>query len=304
MVTLSKREILFASMGMAALAGAKPAWGQAATAAPPRRNQRPPVPIQKAKTTYMWQVPKGAHGALGAPNGLAMDERGRGFWYCEEEGPKGDRLNAEAILVDFNGKELKRLKTPASNPSGLAQGGGYVWIGSRDRGFFQVDIDTNEITQRDHPLTPPGNPSRSTHGMAWDNDNNKLWVADPQLGVMTRMDPKTFIADRAIKLDLSHYTRLHGLGYSTGFVWGVGWKDNTPGVPSTRYDLGHGGIVKYDINTGLPVLYIDFVPNSIDPHAMAIDKTGKIFICDAGFHPGMPERSAPSTGYMGYVTLL
>jgi hypothetical protein len=252
----------------------------------------------------MWKAPGGAKGLPGAPNALAMDERGRGMWYGEEEGPLGDRQNCEAILVDMNGKVLKRLSTPAVNVSGMAQGGGYIWMGSSGRGFYQVNIDTGEVTARDHALTPPGNPSGSTHGMAWDDDAGKLWAADARLGVHVRMDPKTFAADRAIKIDTSYFTRVHGMAYHKGFLWQVGWRDNTPGVPSTRYDLGHGGLIKYDINTGLPVLYVDFLPNSIDPHACTLDKDGKIYISDAGYHPGMPDRNSPYTGVVGYVTIL
>lgn len=308
---LNKRELLFAGVGLGAMGMAGAALAQTAPAAatapgvinPPRRRVPVPVPVQQAKTNLMWQVPKGALGLVGAPNAIALDERGRGLWYGEENGPLGDRENCPAVLVDFNGKEIKRLHTPSFNVSGMAQGGGYIWIGHK-LGFYQVDIDTNEITHRDHPLTPPGNPSGNTHGMAWDDDNKKLWLADPQTGVIFRIDPKTFAPDRAIKIDTAYFGRTHGIGYRDGFLYQAAWRDNTPGVESTRYDMGLGGIIKYNINTGLPVLYIAFGPNSIDPHAVAVDKAGKIYICDAGLHPGIPERTPPYSGYVGTVTLL
>src|SRR6266481_2746222 len=37
-------------------------------------------------------------------------------------------LTEHAWLVDWNGKLLKTIKTPSRNTSGMAVGGGYIWM--------------------------------------------------------------------------------------------------------------------------------------------------------------------------------
>jgi hypothetical protein len=115
---LVAKGLIAQSQSGGAKAGSGRGGSRAAVAAPEKL---------RAKTTVMRQTPKGGNRMPGSPNGLAMDERGRGIWYGEEEGPLGDRQNCEAILVDMNGKELKRLHSPAVNVSALAEGGGCVW---------------------------------------------------------------------------------------------------------------------------------------------------------------------------------
>ena len=107
-----------------------------------------------------------------------------------------------------------------------------------------------------------------------------------------------------IKIDYNHFTRIHDFACYDGCLYQVGWVENVPGVPTTSYESGHGGIMKYDLRTGDVVAYIDFEPNSIDPHGCAIDRNGRIYVSDAGFHPGIPDRTPPFTGKIGFITLL
>jgi hypothetical protein len=137
--SMTKREFLAASVGAGlALGERRAAFAQQGSAAPPRvgggpsgKNER--IPTRKAKTTKLFKSPQGF------PNGIAVAPEG--LWIAEQKlsgeqavsykmaEPKD--LSEAAWLVDWNGKLLKTVKTPSRNTSGMAYGGGYVWMCSR-----------------------------------------------------------------------------------------------------------------------------------------------------------------------------
>ena len=53
---------------------------------------------------------------------------------------------------------LKTVKTPSRNTSGMAVGGGYVWMiaNAPPQGVFQVDMNSKLISHRQIPLGAPG----------------------------------------------------------------------------------------------------------------------------------------------------
>jgi len=63
-----------------------------------------------------------------------------------------------AWLVDWNGKLLKTVSTHSRNTSGMAYGGGCVWMGANAApyGIFQDDIHSKQISHRQIPLSIDG----------------------------------------------------------------------------------------------------------------------------------------------------
>ena len=52
-----------------------------------------------------------------------------------------------------------------------------------------------------------------------------------------------------------------------------------------------------DYATGRVLETVDFVSNSCDPHGLAL-WNGKLISCDAGIHPGWPNRDSPTAGWI------
>ena len=105
--------------------------------------------------------------------------------------PNRKSLTEEAWLVDWNGKLLKTVTTPSRNTSGMAVGGGYVWMvaNAPPEGVFQVDMNSRLVSHRQIPLGP-ANDGGGCHGALWHDD--KLWIASLRLRGNLRVDPKTW----------------------------------------------------------------------------------------------------------------
>ena len=126
---MTKREFLAASVGAGlALGKAGSALAQQAVAAAPRAAAK--IPSRTAKTTKLFKSPPGF------PNGIAVTPEG--LWIAEQKMsggaavtyhlPEPKDLPEAAWLVDWNGKLLKTVTTQSRNTSGMAVGGGYVWM--------------------------------------------------------------------------------------------------------------------------------------------------------------------------------
>src|SRR5215831_15064603 len=130
---MTKREFLTAGIGTGlALAKATAAFSQQTSAAARSGGTSggKRIPTRKAKTTKLFRSPEGF------PNGIAVTPEG--LWIGEQKmsgaqavqyhlaEPKN--LSEAAWLVDWNGKLLKTVTTPSRNTSGMAVGGGYVWM--------------------------------------------------------------------------------------------------------------------------------------------------------------------------------
>ena len=99
------------------------------------------VQSRRAKTTKLFKSPPGF------PNGVAVTAEG--LWIGEQKLsgaqaaayrlPEPENLMEAAWLVDRNGKVLKTVTTPSRNTSGMAVGGGYVWMvaNARPRASFK-----------------------------------------------------------------------------------------------------------------------------------------------------------------------
>ena len=87
----------------------------------------------------------------------------------------GIRRELRAHLL---GKLLKTLKTQSKNTSGIAYGGGCVWMAANSSaapGIHQLDLDGRELSNRQIPLGPPDN-GGGCHGIEY--LDGKIFIAD------------------------------------------------------------------------------------------------------------------------------
>jgi hypothetical protein len=296
---INKREFLAAaagslSVGIASTASAQQAQesagggrGAGSTA------RRQPVPNRLAKTTLLFKSPPGY------PNAIAVAPEG--LWIGEQKlsGPAAAQyhlsdpadLHEAAWLVDWNGKLLKTVMTESRNTSGMAYGGGYIWMCANEppEGIFQTDLNSRTISHRQIPLGPPDN-GGGCHGALWHDD--KLWIASLRLHGILRVDPKTWTPEFFIPVNLPpERSRLHGIAWDNGAIWIVTGND------SKSFAEGRPGLAKYDATTGELLETVDFVPGSADPHGLAMHD-GSLISCDAGLHPGWAANESPTTGYI------
>lgn len=296
---MTKREFLAASIGAGtALSKGPAAFAQQASAVARRdggssgANRR--APSRMAKTTKLFKCPPGF------PNGLAVTPEG--LWIGEQKMsgaqavtyklPEPKSLNENAWLVDWNGKVLKTVTTPSRNTSGMAVGGGYVWMvaNAPPQGVFQVDMNSKLISHRQIPLGP-ANDGGGSHGAKW--HDGKLWISSLRLRGNLRVDPKTWTPEFMIPFYQAHPDRVryHDIAFDNETMWQV------VGNNSSSYREGKPGLVRYEVATGRVLETVDFVPGSCDPHGLDMHD-GKLIGCDAGIHPGWPTNDSPTAGWI------
>ena len=280
---MTKREFMLAGLGAGLALGGKRALAQREDSAPRR----------VAKTTKLFKSPSGFPNAVDAtPEGLWIAEQKMSGEQAKQYGvtPPKD-LSEAAWLVDWNGKLLKTVMTPSRNTSGMAVGGGYVWMGANaaPQGVFQVDMDGKVISHRQIPLGPPDN-GGGCHGVMW--HEGKLWISALRLRGALRVDPKTWEPEFMIPFYQGpNVSRYHATAWDNGAIWQV------TGNNSTSYAEGRPGLVKYDAATGRVLEIVDFAPGSCDPHGLTMHD-GALISCDAGIHPNWPTNDSPTAGWI------
>jgi len=300
---MTKREFLAAGAGAGfALANARAAFAQqsAVAARPAAAKASTDGQVQKriAKTKKLFKSPPGY------PNGLAVTPEG--LWIGEQKLsgrqadsyhlPEPKSLAEHAWLVDWSGKVLKTVTTPSRNTSGMAVGGGYVWMvaNALPEGVFQVDMDSKLISHRQIPLGPPDN-GGGCHGAMW--HEGKLWIASLRLRGNIRVDPKTWEPEFMIPFyQAPDRVRYHDITWDNGTIWQV------VGNNSTRYSEYRPCLVRYEATTGKVLEVVDFAPGSSDPHGLAMHD-GKLIACDAGIHPGWPNNDSPTAGWIFQIDI-
>jgi len=323
-----RRELLGAGIGLFSSLGARTVFGQAGQAkrdtgtdALGRRIGGPApaprqVPKRVAKTTKLFLTPPGW------PNAIDIDhDQQRGFWVQEQ---RHDRKPEASWLVDWKGKLLHTVVTHCEDTSGMCYGNGFVWSGANGasvanppdppvNGVFQTDMNGKQISHRQIPFGPANN-GGATHGMSWQQDEGKIWIASNRLQTIMRIDPKTWNVDYMFPTTRvpALAERLHGIAYDNGFIWQVNGHQ-APG--STGYEGYTPGLIKYDIKTGQVVEQVVFEPGSCDMHDVTVNN-GQLYGVDAGEHPGwsidkpeyqrpgFPPLNSPSGGYVFKIDLL
>ena len=232
-----------------------------------------PVHTRK-KVEKIWQSPDGH------PNGL--EATADGLWL-------GEQVTDRAYLLDWKtGKPLKKYETQSSNTSGIAAGGGYVWMAANGPGqlrekrptdvekggrIVKLDIETGEHVQN-YP-TPNGG---GLHGLLWAEDHlwvtqfrpNKILKADADLNVVHSFD---------VPLN-----RAHGMGWDGKTIWCMFSNDYR--------------ILRFDPESGKVLEAVQLVQGEDpDPHGMTWWE-GSLYYCDAGIAPGHQDNQSKHAGWI------
>jgi len=287
---MRKRDFLAAGLGLgaglAASAILQPVAGQQA-------GRGRTIPSAKARTTKLFKVPDNYPNALAiAPEGLWIGQQKN----AELQQSSGSMQEA-AWLVDWNGKLLKTLQTNSRNTSGMAFGDGCVWMGANAApfGIFQVDMTGKELSHRQIPMSL-NDQGGGCHGLQW--HDGKLWIAALRLGGALRVDPKTWSPEVFIPIQSPEKPRLHDITFDDhGDLWII------TGTNSTGPQDAHAGLSKYDGRTGQLVMTVDFEPGACDPHGLAWHD-GRLVSCDAGIHPGWPDKASPTYGWIFSIEIV
>lgn len=290
---IDKRRFLAAGIGAGVglgAVGARAALLQA-TAVQPAPAAASAVPVRKATTKNLFKAPDGFPNALaGSPEGLWVGEQKLSGRAAEQYGvtPPKD-LSEKAWLLDWKtGKVKKTVVTQSRNTSGMAFGGGYIWMcaNASPNGVFQTDMNSNLVSHRQIPLGPADN-GGGCHGAKY--YEGKLWIVSTRMHGVLRVDPQTWQPDYFIP---GPPQRTHDIAFDgKGGMWIV------TGNRSSSYSEGQFGLAKYEVATGRLIETIEFEPGSGDPHGLEYHD-GVLYSCDAGIHPGWPNRDSPSAGYI------
>ena len=216
----------------------------------------------------------------GHPN--ALESTPQGLWV-------GEQTTDRAYLLDWTtGKPLTKVETESSNTSGIAYGGGFLWMGANGKAIGRdpkpTDAKSGEVLKVDpatgrtvarYPIPDGG----GVHGLLY--HNGKLWMTCFKWKALVQVDPATFEVTHKVPL---HLERPHGLAMESSGIWVMHSTDYV----LQKLDLKDGRILKeIHLRKG-----IDPDPHGMDLHA------GKMYYCDAGIAPGGGPNSSPGAGYI------
>ena len=234
----------------------------------------PAAATRELKVELLWRSPDGH------PNGL--ESTPEGLWV-------GEQTTDRAYLLDWKtGKVLKKVDTDSSNTSGIAYGGGYLWMSANGpavgRGPKPTDAKSGEIIKVD-PATGktvaryPNPDGGGLHGMLY--HDGSLWMTCFKWKTLAQVDAKTFQVIHQIPVQ---FDRSHGLGWDPPGIWCVFSNDYV--------------IQKLDTKTGKVLDEIKLTKGKDpDPHGMDIHN-GYMYYCDAGIAPGGKSNGSATGGYI------
>jgi streptogramin lyase len=236
------------------------------------------VPTSTAKVTKLYRSPDLHPNALEATND--------GLWI-------GDQVSESVNKVDWKtGKVLQTFQTEAHNTSGLAVGGGYLWMScnggvSNRRAARPNDRPIGEVLQADlktgktvkwHPVVW----GSGIHGITYVEQTHTLWAAALSVNAIVEMDPKDL---RIVHMIPVRGDRPHGLDYDNGVLWVV--------------IAGDRVVQKLDAKNGKLLEVLKIAAADPDPHGLALHE-GNLYYCDAGL-TATSEGSA--AGYICRIDL-
>jgi len=293
-MALQNREFLVAGLGLALTA----ATARSASI-PSYSDDRPQIPRREAKTRTLFNTPPGLPNALAAtPEGLWIGEQKMSGALAKQYNvPDATDLREAAWLVDWNGQLLKTVMTQSRNTSGMAVGGGFIWMGAEFAapfdGIYQTTFDGKLVAQRQVPLGTAED-GGGVHGALW--HDGKLWLLANRLHAIMRIDVATWTADFLIPLS-NLADRYHAIAWDNGAIWAV------TGNNSKSFKEATPGLQKYDATSGKLLKIVNFVPGSADPHGLTMHND-MLISCDAGIHPGWPNNDSPFHGTVFEIDLL
>jgi streptogramin lyase len=248
----------------------------------PRRKAPDNTPTRKAKVVKLFKSPDGHPNALEATH--------EGLWI-------GDQVTERAWLVDWKtGKVLRAIETESHNTSGIAVGGGYLWLSANGgvsgrRPARPTDKPIGEVVQADlktgktvkvHPLAWRG----GVHGMVYVEQTRTLWITALSINALAEVDPRDNF--RILHLIPVRYSRAHGLEWDDGAIWCVFSNERE--------------IQKLDAKTGKVLEVVTLTKDDPTPHGMC-RRDGHFYYCDAGYEPQQSESVSPSAGYVCRIDL-
>jgi streptogramin lyase len=206
----------------------------------------------------------------------------------------GDQVSERVDKLDWQtGKVLDHFVAEAHNTSGIAVGGGFLWIGCNGAGTaaskrsFDRPFDKKygEIVKCDmktgKQVKGYKSPWGSTHGTAYAHDTDKLWVAAPAQKLALELDPKDDLRmTRLVALDMD---TPHGIEWYGGKVW----------VLAAAGRVLH----KVDPDSGKILEIYTLAPADPDPHGMCI-KDDYVYYCDAGLGGGRTPSKGTSPQFI------
>ena len=261
-------------LGAALAAGLPAARAQESTS--------PKVPTRKAKVVKLFKSPD-EH-----PN--ALEATSDALWI-------GGQVSEKAYKVDWKtGKVLHQVNTESHNTSGMAVGGGYLWMSAN--GFtpnrrprrptdneldemIQADLETGKTIKR-HKLPWPG----GVHGTAYVEQTQSLWVTALGINALAELDPKDNL--RLLSAIPVRRTRAHGIDWDNGALWVMYSNDLL--------------IEKVDAKTGKLLEVVTLSKEDPDPHGMCFHD-GHLYYCDAGLVVGGGASGSSGAGYVCRIDL-
>ena len=266
---------------LAGLAATGSVMGSRASAAAARTfvGSEHQYPIRmRRKVEILYQSPEGH------PNGLEATPEG--LWVAEQ-------ISDRAHLLDWEtGKSLTAYDTQSSNTSGLAYGGGYLWMAANGPGLMRekrphdvekggriVKIDAKTGKHVKNYSTPNG---KGLHGLMWHEDS--LWITQFGPNKIVRAD-----ADLNVQSSFSvPLGRAHGLGWDGDGIWNMFSNDFR--------------VLKFDPVSGQVIEAVQLNSNDPDPHGMTWYQ-GHLYYCDAGIAPGHNDSKSEFAGSICRIEL-
>jgi hypothetical protein len=296
---IGRRQVL-AGLGMMATS---PALAQIQPAAPSTIR---PILQRRARTIKLFKAPEFY------PNALAIPEQGDAGVFIAQQKLKGIQAKGAGVpeqkgpeqvwLMDWNGKVQKTYSSASEVTSALAVSDTSLYVISNNEtdypppytGVHNLDIKTGRTRWvKQIPLGGGG-----THGAQW--HDGKLWIIASRLNCILRIDADSWICDHAIRIhnDTPDTMRTHDMTFDDqGFLWLA-----TANL-SKSYAQGIQGLSKYDPKTGNVLEQVTLEPGSCDPHGLGFYK-GAFIGCDAGHHPGWPDKDGPGAGWIFRIELI
>ncbi|MCC6293831.1 MAG: hypothetical protein IT164_14370 [Bryobacterales bacterium] len=231
-----------------------------------------------ARVTKLFRSPDG--------NPNALETVPEGFWL-------GEQITDNAYLLDHNGKVLRKVPTESSNTSGIAFGGGYLWMAANGKTQWRTprptDATTGEIVKADprtgktiarYPIPGGG----GVHGIEY--AGGKLWITSLKLQKLSVVDPKDFSLVHQIPV---HLGRAHGLGWDHDTIWCMHSNERQ--------------IHKLSVKDGALLEIVQLGANDPDPHGMCLSG-GKLYYCDAGIAPTGKNNASPHAGWVCRIDIV
>ncbi len=255
--------------GMAGLAGFRNTAAQ----------EKPPAyPKRAAKVEKLYKAPD-VH-----PN--ALESADDGLWIA-------DQISERVFRVDWaSGKVLHEVQSESHNTSGIAVGGGYLWLNANGAGsaaqmrekrpsdksvgeIIQADMKTGKTIRAYDP------PWGGVHGAEYVAERKSLWVVALNIRALAELS----IDDnfRIMRLIPVPHDTPHGIAWHEKSIWCLSAADR----------VAH----KLDPDSGRVLEAITLAPTDPDPHGMCIHN-GYMYYCDAGLGGGRATSPGSAPAYI------